>query len=162
MAKTFYNIVFTLTVVIAILVLAGMGVLMLLGKETAVWPPDPSECPDYWIVNSDGTCSPQGAVGNAGSHSAGSPAPLPNCESFDPTTCGGQGPSCTYKQVLADVGKAGALIAGSPRCQRQAWANNCGVYWDGISDISPMYCAGASHTPSPSPGTCDCKTCKPV
>ena len=64
MAKTFYNIVFTLTVIIAILVLAGMGILMLLGNRNTAWPPDPSECPDYWIVNPDGTCSGQSNIGN--------------------------------------------------------------------------------------------------
>ena len=57
MAIKFYNLVFTITVVISILVLAGMGILLLLGKRNYVWPPDVSECPDYWNVNSDGTCT---------------------------------------------------------------------------------------------------------
>ena len=129
MAKSFYTIIFTVTVVIAIIVLIFMAIAMFLGREVATWPPDVSECPDYWLVNPDGSCRVQPSVGNTGS--AG-------CTAFDPATCGGQGGgSCTYAEVLKNTG----LNSGSPRCRRKAWAQQCGVYWDGISDISPMYCS---------------------
>ena len=151
-----YTIIFTLTFIIAILVLDGMSILMFLGKETNVWPPDTSECPDYWNANADGSCSPT-SVGNKGSNSD-----LINGQIFDPTTCGGQGSSCTYADLLAwSKRKIGQYTAVSPRCRRQAWANGCGVYWDGISDISPMFCKGGSMAPppSPSPSGCDCSKC---
>jgi len=121
MAKSFYTIIFTVTVVIAIIVLIFMAIAMFLGRETATWPPDVAECPDYWVVNPDGTCKVVPGVGNTGS--AG-------CTTFDPAQVS------TYADVLSNP----SLNANSPRCKRKAWAQKCGVYWDGISDISPMYC----------------------
>jgi len=141
MAKSFYTIIFTITVVIAIITLIFMAITMFLGREAAVWPPDVSECPDYWVVNPDGTCSPSG-VGNSGSGES--------CGMFDPQACGNPGSgnnSCLYQDLLKNKG----LGLGSPRCRRKAWAQQCGVYWDGISDISPMYCVGSGSTPSPAP-----------
>ena len=121
MAKSFYTIIFTVTVVIAIIVLIFMAIAMFLGRETATWPPDVAECPDYWVVNPDGSCKVVPSVGNTGS--AG-------CTTFDPAQVS------TYADVLSNP----SLNANSPRCKRKAWAQKCGVYWDGISDISPMYC----------------------
>ena len=165
MAKSFYNIIFTITVVIAILVLAGMAILMILGRETDVWPPDVSECPDYWTVNADGSCSPRPSVGNVGSGSANSGGY--DCTKFDPQVCGssqlGTHP-CTYKDLIQSSTRPGTghLAEGSPRCLRKNWASACGVYWDGISDISPMYCgappAGGNGNGNGN-GKCDCSKC---
>ena len=52
----FYKVVFTITAVLAILVLAGMGILMLMGDQHIDWPPDVAECPDYWTVTGTDTC----------------------------------------------------------------------------------------------------------
>jgi hypothetical protein len=128
MAKSFYTIIFTITVVIAIIVLIFMAIAMFLGRETATWPPDVAECPDYWVVNPDGSCKVVPGVGNTGS--AG-------CTTFDPTQVS------TYADVLSNP----SLSANSPRCKRKAWAQKCGVYWDGISDISPMYCVPPAASP---------------
>ena len=136
MAKSFYTIIFTITVVIAIIVLAFMAIAMFLGKETATWPPDVAECPDYWYVNPDGSCRPT-SIGNRGSG---------GCATFDPTQVS------TYADVLSNP----SLSANSPRCKRKAWAQKCGVYWDGISDISPMYCITPSPTPSNNGGGGKC------
>lgn len=168
MAKSFYNIIFTITVVIAILVLAGMAILMLLGKETDVWPPDVSECPDYWKVNPDGSCSPRPSVGNVGSGSTNSSGY--NCTTFDPQVCGSAevgAPACSYKQLIQSSTRPGSghLAAGSPRCLRKNWTSACGVYWDGISDISPMYCGsppsggGGRGKGGGGGGNCDCTDC---
>ena len=168
MAKSFYNIIFTITVVIAILALAIMGLAMILGRETDIWPPDLSECPDYWVVNSDGTCSPRAGVGNTGSASNVTVGGTQyTCGKFDPTHCGTVGgASCTYKNLMSsNTSGTGQLAAGSPRCVRKNWASACGVYWDGISDISPMYCGdsggagGLVIAATPSPSGCDCTKC---
>jgi len=170
MVKSFYNIIFTITVVIAILALVIMGIGMILGRETDIWPPDLSECPDYWVVNSDGSCSPRAGVGNNGSGGNVTVGGTQyTCGKFDPTHCGTVGgPSCTYKNLMASATSRapGQLAAGSPRCVRKDWASACGVYWDGISDISPMYCGNSgviSATPTPSGtgpgGKCDCSKC---
>ena len=145
----FYKIVFTITMVVAILVLTGMGLIMLLGNIDSTWPPDVSECPDYWTVTGAGACSANPAIGNVGSGGSA-------CATFnEKTSCGSQG-------CGAVTNAPGSLKAGSGRCNRQVWANKCGVYWDGISDISPNYCAGGGPSPAPSPAgppSCDCSKC---
>ena len=155
MAIKFYNLVFTITVVISILVLAVMGIMLLVGKKEDTWPPDVSECPDYWTVNQDGSCKSQPSVGNTGTGTA-------SCSTFDPTTCGGQGGACLYSDLEASNNTSGALAPGGPRCRRQAWAKACGVYWDGISDISAMYCTQSGSTDpggNNGGGSCDCAKC---
>lgn len=151
MAKNFYTIIFTITVIIAIITLTFMAITMFLGREGAVWPPDVSECPDYWLANSDGSCTPQPSVGNIGSRPNPPPAPF-TCTTFVPNDNNGG----SYQNVLANKTD---LTPSGPRCARQRWANACGVYWDGISDISPMWCA--SGTPSPGPGAAPtpCPSC---
>jgi hypothetical protein len=134
----FYKVVFTITAVLAILVLAGMGVIMLVSKARTDWPPDVAECPDYWKVTGPDQCAADPAIGNAGSTGNNNFNALTSC---NPGGTGNPaGPCGTYQQLLQQNGKAGALGAGSPRCLRKKWATENGIYWDGISNIDPHYC----------------------
>jgi len=134
----FYKVVFTITAVLAILVLAGMGVIMLVSKNRMDWPPDVAECPDYWKVTGPDLCSADMSIGNAGSTGVHSFAAASSC---NPGGSGNPaGPCGSYKQMMIDQGTTGALAAGSPRCLRKKWAVQNGIYWDGITNIDPHYC----------------------
>ena len=138
----FYKVVFTITAVLAILVLAAMGIIMLIQDQNVDWPPDVAECPDYWKVTGKDTCAANTGIGNAGSTGV---------QTFNAASSCGAGPggSCgTYSEMIKMNGTPGALASGSPRCMRHKWAVANGVYWDGISDIDPSYCGGGPPPPA--------------
>ena len=125
---TFYSIIFAIAMVISILILTVLGILIMFGEYTQNWPPDLAQCPDYWTVTgSDGkyTCNPNPSLGNVGSG---------GCAAFNPVD--------KFGQVQATG--VGAFAPGSPRCQRFDYANQCGFYWDGISDnaLAQQNCSG--------------------
>lgn len=61
---TFQKIVLFIALVILILMLAFVGVMLYRSKETAVWPPQVSECPDYWKVIGVNKCQNDKGLGN--------------------------------------------------------------------------------------------------
>lgn len=116
MAKesTFTRIVILVAAVILIMCLTFVGILLWYSRDVTVWPPETSECPDYWDAVGKNICQVNKAVGNAGNGANKA------CQHMD--FSGSQ-----YK------GKGGRKA----RCQ---WAKDCGVYWDGISDVQPPIC----------------------
>ena len=116
MAKesTFTRVVITIAVVVLIICLTFIGILLWYSKDVDVWPPEISECPDYWDVVGPNICQANKDVGNTGNGSNKA------CKYMD--FSGGQ-----YK------GKGG-------RKARCSWAKDCGVYWDGGTDTHPPIC----------------------
>ena len=86
---------------------------MLKANTIGEWPPVIANCPDNWIMDTDGkTCKNANGLFNTGAAST--------CNSIDTST---------------DIySGAGGL------CQKHQWSKNCGVNWDGISN-NPGVCA---------------------
>ena len=105
----FQRIVLTIAIVCLIFWLTIIGILLYYQQAQAEWPPEISQCPDYWDVAPDGSCKVNAALGNAGNGS---------CVSYTPPASNSQ----------------------SARCTRQKWARGCGIYWDGITDLTADVC----------------------
>jgi hypothetical protein len=86
---------------------------MIKANKIGDWPPVIANCPDNWIMDTDGkTCINKNGLFNTGAAS----------------TCN--------RINTSDVNYAGA----GGLCQKHKWASNCGVNWDGISN-NPGVCA---------------------
>lgn len=97
--------VMTVAISLLILLLAAVGVFAYYSKYGQDYPPVQSECPDYWTVNEDKTCTnvkKLGSCNDAGSHT------------MDFTT-----PEWTGEDGL------------TKKCQ---WAQGCDIVWDGITN----------------------------
>ena len=101
---TFQKNVFMIAVVLFILIMSVVGVLMTKSKAGMQFPPEISNCPDYWKlkdVNGEILCKNVKGLGTDGQ----------NCNTVNFTT----GP---YKS----------------RKQKCLWAKDCTVEWDGITN----------------------------
>lgn len=102
---SFQRIVLHVSIFILLIMLLILGYLIYKQQTTYKWPPEISQCPDYWKVTGPNQCENVLGVGNMSSD---------NCRrmNFD---------GADYKGANGFRNKA-------------AWAESCGVYWDGISD----------------------------
>ena len=112
--RSFAKICITVAVVILIICLTFMGILLWYSKEATLWPPEISECPDYWDVVGKNVCKANKGLGNTGN---------------------GSNKACSYMDF-----NSGQFKGKSGRRERCRWARDCGVYWDGISDAKPSVC----------------------
>ena len=61
---SFQKTVLIIAIVIFIILMLLIGVMINNAKETHQFPPQISQCPDYWIIDSDGNCSNTKKLGN--------------------------------------------------------------------------------------------------
>ena len=101
----FNKTVIIIALIILILTLLAFAITIYYSKHTTVWPPEISECPDYWDVVGKSGCKPNSSLGNLGNGSC-------QFKSFEDSQYGG----------------------ASGRKQKCEWAKQCGVFWDGISN----------------------------
>lgn len=109
MIGRFQNTVLTIAVIILIIVLVMIGRTLYVTRNSAVFPPVVSDCPDYWLDKSDGDSS--------------------NCENIkDLGTC---------NQKTMDF--SSSLWTGPEGlCRKQQWAKKCDLTWDGITNNSEL------------------------
>ena len=91
----FQQIVLTIALISLILWLVIIGVLLYYNRLDAQWPPEISECPDYWDVGPDGACKVNAALGNAGNGS---------CTSYKPPQSQTNDSRCTRQQWAKSCG----------------------------------------------------------
>lgn len=110
----FYKFICILALVLLIVCLACIGVAMNSTSNSSIFPPNVSECPDFYKMDSS-YCTPLYTITKSSDSDCTS-------KSFDsdPYTNSGMGPS-------------------SGMCEKQKWANACGVNWDGITN-NPAVC----------------------
>ena len=102
----FQKIVLTIFLVILVIALIVIGVMLYYNRENTLWPPETSECPDYWDVTGPGLCKANPNLGNIGN----------GCD------------TANFRNVMATGEKA--------RKSKCTWAKKCGVYWDGITNAN--------------------------
>jgi hypothetical protein len=105
----FYTSLFTATIIFLIVVLVFVGYFMSLSKKNQTYPPSVANCPDYYSLNSNGSCS-------IGSNIKASNNECNN-ENFT---------QAKYKKEGTDF--------TSGLCAKKMWANKCEVAWDGITN----------------------------
>lgn len=83
--------------IIALIVLSVMLFFIALAmkglKKSQEYPPEVSECPDYWTINENGVCSPSLNKNTSGS-----------CQSYE-------------------------------KGDKAIFAQNCGIEWDGLTNV---------------------------
>ena len=97
--------ILTVAIALLILLLAAVGAFAHYSKYGQDYPPVQSQCPDYWKVEQDKTCTnikQLGTCNDGGSHN------------MDFTT-----PEFTGADGL------------TKKCH---WAQNCGIVWDGVTN----------------------------
>jgi hypothetical protein len=115
---SFYTIVLIIAIIILILALTAVGLLLGRLNTSKTFPPSASNCPDYWIVNSDGSCA------------------IPTITNV-PTT--GYSSTDTYglssnSIKFTDAGWKNQGI--SELCAKKKWANKYNVLWSGVSNYN--------------------------
>lgn len=108
----FYKLCVISMIVILLICLAIIAVLIHTSDKNNVYPPNVSECPDYYVKQEDGTCKDVKGV-----------AADESCMSVD-FNDSSQFP---YKYHIG-------LGANSAFCERKIWAKECGVNWDGLTN----------------------------
>jgi hypothetical protein len=121
----FYNIVLIVAVVLLILTLTYIGVKIVYKKDTAVFPPVVSTCPDYWTQTADQGCIIPGAGGKN----------LPN-STIAANTPGIYIDPVTGNQSIKFTDPKWSKTALSTTCAQQAWANTYGITWDGVTNYN--------------------------
>ncbi len=115
MEATFQKIVLTIAIVLLIVLLIIINMSLSNASASMIWPPITTDCPDYWEdlsgngsqcfnAKNIGTCNPRLT------DSDGNPDPKSTKNFTTPLFTG---------------------LTGT--CEKQRWAETCGVAWDGIT-----------------------------
>jgi hypothetical protein len=123
----FYVIVLTIAVILLILLLTYIGLQMKVSVKSKIYPPTQATCPDYWTINSDGTCQPP-TTGNRNTITDKRSSPYANHTPGYKTTTGS-----------IDFTDAGYYVYGGAKnsiCGQKNWANTYGVVWDGVTNYN--------------------------
>jgi hypothetical protein len=117
----FYTIVLVVAILILIIVLTYVGILMSYGEGTQSYPGTSTTCPDYWKISEDGTCM----------------IPKDNTE---------RNTGVIYKDGLLELDSTNTQgldsdkktidFSGQSVCNKQDWANQNSIIWDGVSNYN--------------------------
>jgi hypothetical protein len=161
----FYIIVLSIAVIFLILILTLIGVLMKQSKKTGgTFPPIVNNCPDYWVIASDGkSCTIPTKTGstdiqkNAGSlygsdiildikyKTSYTPADYDPVTVTTPYTFPTYTPGLKYTEgTLLASSSVGSTIdftheawsaqGKTSACAQKQWAQKWGITWDGITN----------------------------
>jgi hypothetical protein len=117
---SFYFIVLIIAIIILILALTSVGLLISRLNAAKTFPPSASDCPDYWVVNTDRSCAIPIGI-NA------------------PTTgyTGDNTPGISSSRDNINFTNAGWKNQGlSELCAKKKWANSYNVLWSGVSNYN--------------------------
>jgi len=124
---SFQMIVLAIAAFVLIIILTAIGIALRKFKNKVVYPPIANQCPEYWAVSSDGqSCSiPVFGGTNAGNiYMNGSltfTTPVPGYDSTNATI---------------NFNDPGWIANNSSTCNKQLWANQYKIVWDGISNYN--------------------------
>lgn len=116
---SFYTIVLIIAIIILIIALTSVGLLLGRLNTSKTFPPSASDCPDYWVVKTDGSCTV-------------------------PITTGINKPSNEYNSNTPGLSDGAVKFtdAGwknqgiSELCAKKKWANKYNVLWSGVSNYN--------------------------
>ena len=137
---TFQNT--SLSIAILILVVCLIVIAIILSKTSSNYPPTVDACPDYWstsnYLNTDASKCNKSEFGCCSdyatpkSDAAGSNCPV---KCYNTHQLGTVSSTCTSKPSEMDF--SSDLYTGSSGvCNKQKWASQCGITWDGITNVS--------------------------
>ena len=113
----FYKLISLIALVILIVSLASIGAALQYTSSKVGFPPHISDCPDYYVKNSDtGNCDV--------------PANLISGASVDPDCLTNNFSDASYN--VPGTGRHSGI------CKKKKWAQRCGVNWDGVTNVSSV------------------------
>jgi len=128
--ETFHFIVLSVAVVLLIVILTIVGIILSNQKQSTVFPPTVSTCPDYWVVSQDGSgcVIPKSNAKNIGSIYGGG------------STISGEFANTTstpgYKSLGADSIVNFDDAGWKGICSKKTWTTKNQISWDGISNYN--------------------------
>ena len=118
---SFYIIVLIIAIIILILALTSVGLLIRRLNSSKTFPPSASDCPDYWVVDANGSCTiPTGDL------AVNAPA-----SGYSTTDTYGLNSGAIK---FTDAGWKNEGI--SELCAKKKWANKYSVLWSGVSNYN--------------------------
>ena len=133
--NAFYTITLVIATIFLILILTLVGVVMSFRNNSSVYPPMSNTCPDYWTVNTNGTCQiASNNIGNVPKCNGGSTNP-PGCTGSTGWSFTSKTPGLSGQQIDFKDSGWGGMGKTTLRAQRQ-WANTNQIEWDGVSNFN--------------------------
>lgn len=113
----FYKLICIIALVLLILCLTAVGVALRTSSQEVLFPPNVSECPDFYIKNISGKCVNNKGLGDTTNS---------KCDNVDFNIT-------SYNFLNPGMGPTSGM------CAKKKWANDCEVNWDGITN-NDMVC----------------------
>jgi len=141
--ELFYIIVTVIAILFLIILLTLIGIAMRHQDKNTVYPPIANDCPDFWIVASDGKgCRipddyTKRNVGGLYVPVANtlkiSYSPADKFPTYTPGTNGGTGVAASTIDFSNDAWSAQGQTT---ICAKKKWATNWGISWDGVTNYN--------------------------
>jgi hypothetical protein len=128
----FYKNLYYSVAISAFIVLSILAFIMYYAKKNQMYPPIIQECPDYFSLSSDGKCTYN-----------------PDAWTLNRDFKTQSGDVCTSVDFKKEIyiKNPGGYGPTSGACQKQTWAKDCGVTWDGIT-TNPYICYNDYNPPT--------------
>ena len=126
---SFYLIISCVAIVLLILLLTVVGLMMKNKNAVDVYPPYQSQCPDYWIPNTDGSCTPNSSINRLSNNATYNPTNVAEVQLLNniiATNVSGSGNSAVWNFDFT----------GNTICDNKTWALAHSIQWDGVTNSS--------------------------
>ena len=134
--ESFYLIVISIALLALIGILTYVGILMTYYRDKdTTYPPVAATCPDFWMVSDENptnckipTVPTDNTTGikNVGSIYSGNALELNTSNT----------PGLNNQTKIIDFADANWGMGGASVCKKQAWANQYGLVWDGVTNYN--------------------------
>jgi len=132
----------TLGIALVLLVLSLIVISIILHKTSDVYPPVVEACPDYWTTSNylkvnESNCN-QTEFGCCSDYATPkTDAGGTNCpvKCYNVHNLGTTSSTCTSVPKVMDF-SSDVYTGSSGMCNKQTWASQCGITWDGVTDVS--------------------------
>ena len=124
---SFQMTVLAIAAFVLIIILTAIGIALRKMKKKVAYPPVANQCPDYWNIASDGQSC---AIPINGNKNTGN-IYINNVLTFTENVPG-------YDSVNSTINfnDPGWVANNSSTCNKQLWANQYQIIWDGISNYN--------------------------
>ena len=133
---SFQITVLAIAVIVLILIFTSIGILTKNSVSDKAYPPKTTTCPDYWSVDTDGSCvvPPTSASLNAGSVYSGSAINL-TADKTDTSKIYTPGYISNGSKINYSD-EAWGSMGKSDMCAKREWSNKLNIAWDGVSNYN--------------------------
>ena len=141
---SFQNKAIGIAFLVLVILIILMSIILYRTANQGTYPPVVNECPDYWITSNyavqEGECKTSEYGCCSDKTTAKTDADGTNCpiKCYNAYKLGKTSSSCSSIPAEMDF-STDEYTGASGTCNKQTWAKNCGITWDGVTDI-PTAC----------------------